>query len=159
MTTALNMSWSSENPALPEVLKKLPSVPIGNDGAFNYQCFLNVIKKHTGNLSIPSEALKLNDLSDMGDLSRELLLSVSNTDLELEAVKNFFINSIRQVPEQSDALLKLFQDTPEGNALTQKLFDCAVNELPEKVTSGSFLTDSSVRTEPNEEKFISRPSL
>ena len=40
------MSWSASGLAMPKELKELPAVLIGNDGLFNFQCFLNLIKKY-----------------------------------------------------------------------------------------------------------------
>lgn len=159
MVTAINMSWSAERDEGFDELKKLPVVQIGNDGLFNFQCFLNVIKKHTGDLSVHSEALRLNDSSMTGELSRKLLLSISNCDLELKATRDFFINVLKHEPKHINELLGFFENTEEGNALTQKLFGCRVKELPERINSNLLLSSDDIekKIEQEDEQAASRP--
>jgi hypothetical protein len=154
MVTAVNSSWrpkkEDQNEYVADIamiekaekeLKELPSVPIGEDGLFNYQCFSNVIKKHTGNLRMHSRALRLSDPSAMGESSRDLLLNVSDSELELEATKKFMVNAIQKVPHLTDNLLSLFQNTNAGRKLTEKLFGCSILDLPKVV--GEIVASSS----------------
>jgi hypothetical protein len=101
MVTAVNMSWSSNQLGINNQLIQIPAVRIGADGIFNYQCLFNVIKKYTGNLRVHSKALGLVDLSGTGDLSRDLLLHVSNCDLEIRASREFIKNAIQRSPRIS----------------------------------------------------------
>ena len=61
MTTAVNMSWKSSDIRMNQDLLDFPPVLMDKDGLFDYPCLLNVIKKHTNDLTVHSTALKLHD--------------------------------------------------------------------------------------------------
>jgi hypothetical protein len=73
----------------------------------------------------------------LGDASRNLLLQLSNTDLELKAAKEFMKNAIEKLPAEAELFGKLFENTANGNKLTEKMFGCRVSEIPEKVRNGT----------------------
>ncbi len=129
MTTAINMSWSAEGIEIPKSLKALPAIPFGEDSSFNFQCFFNVIKKHTGNLENHSKMLNLNDTSDTGEESRKLLLNLSNNQLELAAVKQFYNNVLSNHPLQAKELSMTFPKSTLGDTLSVLLFKCTVEDL------------------------------
>ncbi|MDR3491789.1 MAG: hypothetical protein P4M12_07100 [Gammaproteobacteria bacterium] len=137
MSTALNMSWSVNEITLSEKLKNLPSCDVGDDGKFNYQCLLNVIKKHTGDLSLHSQALQLQDESDTGELSRERLLHVSNVKLEIKAARDFCRAAMHHTPHLAEKIAKLFPDTRLVDDLSRLLFNRTVKELQREAHSAA----------------------
>jgi hypothetical protein len=159
MTTALNMSWNDDRDKTFDHLKKLPPISMGQDGLFDFQSFFNVIKKHTGDLSIHSIALGLKDPSKKGDASRERLLRLSNSDLELQSTKKFLINVMQYSSEDGHNLLKFFKNTRHGNDLTKCLFGCSVKELPETVLKLSLSSGHSEEKSKQEEKVSARMGL
>lgn len=157
MFTAINMSWSSNEEKEyqgTEQLKQLPSITVG-DATFNFQCFYNIIKKHTGDLSFHSKALKLDDLSPKGEKSRELLLDNSNRELELNSVKQFYENALQNCPESAHKLSKVFPANIEGNNLTRTIFGCDVSELREqakKISNSALSADTSSASSSSDNK-------
>jgi hypothetical protein len=157
MVTAVNMSWSEKNQGINKELLQLPAVPVGDDGIFNYTCLLNVIKKHTGNLRYHSWSLGFCDEKGVGDLrgdkTRELLLNLSNVDLELKAARVFIVNALQQrIPNINTKVCALFVDTINGIKLTTALFGCTVSGLSAKLDLLTPSQNVAIATENTDEK-------
>lgn len=134
MVTAVNMSWGGGDELKPlleqlNAFSKIPPIPIGKDGLFDFPSLANVIKKHTKKLDTHSKALKIDDNSLTGEESRKLLINLTNNDLELVATRRYYLNIHNNHPELIVLLSTMFKDTESGNELSKILFNMSVSEL------------------------------
>jgi hypothetical protein len=159
MVTAVNMSWSDDAPKTNPALLQIPSVKIGEDGIFNYQCLDNVIKKYTGNLKRHSKAIGLSDNSKFGDASRQLLLQLTNYKLELEATREFYKNAVQMMQTTPELIDHLIPNTDHGTKLTMELFGCTVSQMPDKIRMGTLFSPPAIETKPDQEDQVLQDTL
>jgi hypothetical protein len=111
----------------------------------------NVIRKYTSNLRLHSQALGLTDNSGVGDVSRQLLLQLSSSKLELQATREFIKSAVLQLQTTPELIERLIPDTDNGNKLTMTLFHCTVSEIPKKIKTGTLLPLEAVETKLDQE--------
>ena len=151
MITAVNMSWSpAEEKEHSEIsaLKSVPAIKIGEDGIFNFQCFYNVLKKHTWDLRLHSKMLSIHDPSIDGEASRTLLLDNSNSALELQGIKEFYQRAIDVCPAQAEDLCDFIPNTEAGKKFTQAVFGMSLHELREQAKSITNTANSPISNIP-----------
>lgn len=124
---AVNKSWdaASKDPDPLENLKKLPPVKVGPDNAnCDFQCFYALVKKYTGNLWQHKIGLSPGDPDP-----RDQLLNLSNKTFDMNVLASFYNHAVKNLPDKVELLAKLIPNTPKGNVLTNRLFNCSVIDL------------------------------